>query len=251
MVLILRLTCLEHLMTFDPLNILLLGVALVVLWRLRSVHGTRTGNEKPPVDPFQVSKQGSAPTPDKTGTIIRFPQPQTAEPARESDEEPPPPVWAGFAAAGSELAQTLEKLAASEPMFSPNAFVEGAKAAYEIIIEAFAKADKPALKDLLSKEVFDGFSTAIDNRVAAGNRIEQRFVGIERAVMQGGSLVGSKASITMQFVSEFISATYSRAGEIVDGDPKQIREVTDVWTFEKDVTSRNPNWKLVATQAQA
>ena len=75
-------------------------------------------------------------------------------------------------------------------------------------------------------------------------------MGIDKATIQSASLVGGrKATITLAFVSEMITATYDKAGEVIDGDPKEIREVTDVWTFERDVTSRNPNWKLVATEA--
>jgi hypothetical protein len=114
-----------------------------------------------------------------------------------------------------------------------------------------AKGDKPALKNLLSKDVFDGFAGAIDSRLALGQRVESRFVGIDKAKIQQASLNGRKATITMEFVSELISATYDKAGEVIDGDPKEIRQVTDVWTFERDVGSRDPNWKLVATEAPA
>jgi predicted lipid-binding transport protein (Tim44 family) len=81
--------------------------------------------------------------------------------------------------------------------------------------------------------------------------VESRFVGIDKAAIQSAGLSGKKAVITMEFVSELISATYDKAGQVIDGDPREIREVKDVWTFERDVTSRNPNWKLVATQAPA
>jgi len=239
-------------MTFDPLNILLLAVALVVFWRLKSVLGTRTGTEKPPVD--LLGSKREAPKTGENGTVIRFPQnPADDAPAAPSpqDREPAAPIWTGYAEAGSPLASGLEQLAGSDPSFTPRAFVEGAKVAYEMIVDGFAKGDKAALKNLLSKEVFDGFSRAIEFRTSQGQRVDSRFVGIDKATIQQASLVGRKATITMEFVSELISATYDKAGEVVDGDPKQIREVTDVWTFERDVTSRNPNWKLVATQAPA
>lgn len=238
-------------MTFDPLNLLLLAVALVVFWRLRSVLGTRTGNERSPLDPVETNKADAQKAPEPAGTVIRFPQNDDSEPRRGLEPEPVQPPWAGFAPLGSELAATLEKLVASDTGFTPRSFVEGAKAAYEMVIESFAKGDKDTLRNLLSKEVFDGFSTAIDQREAAGQRVEQRFVGINKATIQSASLVGNKANVTLQFVSELISATYAKSGELVDGDPKLIREVTDVWTFERDVTSRNPNWKLIATQASA
>lgn len=238
-------------MNFDPLNLLLLAVALVVFWRLRSVLGTRTGNERPPAEPFGTKPADARKPGEAAGTVIRFPQNDDAEPRRGLEPEPAEPIWKGYAEQGSELASTIEKMAASDAAFTPRAFVDGAKMAYEMVIEGFAQGDKKTLKNLLSKDVFDGFATAIDAREAAGQKIESRFVGIDKATIKAASLVGSKASITVQFVSELISATYAKSGELVDGDPKEIREVTDVWTFERDVTSRDPNWKLAATQAPA
>ncbi|WP_421693009.1 Tim44/TimA family putative adaptor protein [Aestuariivirga sp.] len=237
-------------MSFDPLNILLLAVALVVFWRLKSVLGTRTGTEKPPFEPFET-KRNETPAQDGPGTVVRFPQNGTQPASAILDQEPPPPVWAGFAEAGSGLATSLEKIVEADPTFSPRAFVEGAKLAYESILDAFAKGDKAALKNLLSKDVFDGFARAIDSRTSLGQRVESRFVGINNATIQQASLSGSRANVTMAFASELITATYDKAGQLVDGDPKQIKDVDDVWTFERDVTSRNPNWKLVATQAPA
>ena len=235
-------------MSFDPLNILLLAVALVVFWRLRSVLGTRTGAEKPPFDLFG-SKRG--PAQDPSGTITRLPE-TTPVPANDAgDRDPPPPVWKGYAEDGSTLAAALGRMAENDPSFTPRSFVDGAKLAYEMIIEAFAKGDKSALKNLLSQDVFDGFAGAIDSRLGQGERVESRFVGIDKARIQQVSLNGRKATITMEFVSELISATYDKAGEVIDGDPKEIRQVTDVWTFEREVGSRDPNWKLVATEAPA
>ncbi len=238
-------------MNFDPLNLLLLAVALVVFWRLRSVLGTRTGNERPPLEPFGTKPADAKKPGDAPGTVIRFPQNEDAEPRRGLEPEPAEPVWKGYAEQGSELAATIARMAESDSSFTPRSFIDGAKMAYEMVIESFAQGDKKTLKNLLSRDVFDGFAAAIDAREAAGQRVEQRFVGIDKATIKAASLIGSKASITMQFVSELISATFAKSGEVVDGDPKEIREVTDVWTFERDVTSRDPNWKLVATQAPA
>lgn len=233
-------------MSFDPLNILLIAVALVVFWRLRSVLGTRTGAEKPPFDLFG-SRRGTGQ--DPAGAISRIPDAPPLPANDQGDREPPPPVWKGYAEDGSPLAATLGRMAESDPTFTPRSFVDGAKLAYEMVVEAFARGDKGALKNLLSKDVLDGFSRVIDTRVSQGQRVESRFVGIDRAILQQASLTGRKASITMEFVSELISATYDRTGQLVDGDPKEIRQVTDVWTFERDVGSRDPNWKLVATEA--
>lgn len=239
-------------MSFDPLNILLLAVALVVFWRLKSVLGTRTGTEKPPFDPFEAKRREQAKPQDEKGSVVQFPKSAAPMPAPvENDREPAPPVWTGYAEAGSELADALQKLSERDPSFTPRSFVEGAKAAYEMIIDGFAKGDKPSLKNLLSKDVFDSFARAIDERAAQGHKVDSRFVGINKAVVQSAVIAGNRASITIEFVSELITATYNKAGDVIDGDPRHVQEVTDVWTFERDVTSRDPNWKLVATQAVA
>lgn len=237
-------------MNLDPLNILLLAVALVVFWRLKSVLGTRTGAEKPPLDSFETKRRETQTGREASDTVLRFPQNAPASTPADNEREPPVPVWTGYAQPGSELAAALEEIAEADPSFTPRSFVEGAKMAYEMIVEAFAKSDKVALKNLLSREVFESFARVIDERQSQGHRVESRFVGIDKATIQSASLVGGrKAMITMAFISELITATYDKAGDVIEGDPKAIREVTDVWTFERDVSSRNPNWKLVATEA--
>jgi predicted lipid-binding transport protein (Tim44 family) len=184
---------------------------------------------------------------DGRDNVVRLPQGSQGT-GSDGDREPAPPVWQGYADAGSPLATGLERVAGSDASFSPRSFLEGAKIAYEMIIDSYAKGDKTSLKNLLSKEVFDGFAQAIDSREAEGQRVESRVVGIDKAAIRAAALTGSRASVTVEFVSELISATYDRSNNVIDGDPRQIREVTDVWTFERDVTSRNPNWKLVSTQ---
>jgi len=235
---------------FDPFNLLLIGIALVIFWRLRSVLGSRTGNERPPFDPYAATRRTEAAPEKAPGTVLRFPQEQPVEPV-SSTAEPPLPVWAGYAQEGSPLADAITKLSEADPNFTPKSFIDGAKLAYEMIVDAFAKGDKAALKDLLSKDVYDGFVTAIDARAAAGQTVDSRFVGIDKADLKEVELEGKRAWVTMKFVSEIISVTRAKDGSIIDGDPKDIREITDVWTFERDITSRDPNWKLSATEAGA
>lgn len=237
-------------MAFDPFNLLLLAIAVIVFWRLRSVLGSRTGNERPPFDPLgsRSAKTGTAPE-AANGNVLRLPREDGVEPPRPQDpEEAAKPVWDGFAEAGSSLAKGLEEIAAADRTFTPKSFLDGGKLAYEMIVEAFARGDRQTLKPLLSKEVYDGFARVIDAREARGERIDQRFVGIDKAAIKSATLQGRKARITLRFVSELISATLSKAGQVIDGDPREIREITDVWTFERDVTARDPNWKLVATE---
>lgn len=241
-------------MAFDPLNLLLLAIAIVVFWRLRSVLGTRTGTERPPVEPYAPVRKNDGPGEPEAanGNVLRFPKEETAaHPPAAGQTEAPEPIWTGFAEAGSAVALGLEAIADSDRNFTPKSFADGAKLAYEMIIDAFARGDRTALKNLLSREVFDGFSRAIDQREAAGHKVDQRFVGIDKATIAAAGTSGKKASITMRFVSELISATLAKDGTVIDGDLKEIREITDVWTFERDLNSRDPNWKLVSTEEPA
>ena len=170
---------------------------------------------------------------------------------REAGEEDVKPIWTGFAEAGSPVAAGLEQIAAADGNFTPKSFVDGAKLAYEMIIEAFARGDRQKLTPLLSKQVLDGFSQAISEREQAGQRVEQRFVGIDKAAIVQATAEAKRAVITMRFVSELISATYTKDGALIEGDPKLIKEITDVWTFERDLGSRDPNWKLISTEDPA
>jgi predicted lipid-binding transport protein (Tim44 family) len=219
----------------DPLNLVLLIVAAIVAWRLWSVLGTKTGLEKPPVI-FQPSPEKSAST--------------ASDPVLEGEvlePESKKPIWFGHAKEGSELANGLDAIASRTPGFTASSFIRGANAAYEMVLEAYAKADKASLKPLLSKELFDSFAGAIDNRNTEGQTMTFQFVGVKSATMKRAALTGTKAQVEIDFAAEMISATHDKAGQLVDGDAKSIRTVTDLWTFERDVTSKDPNWKLVAT----
>ena len=228
---------------FDPLNILLLAVAVVVFWRLRAVLGRRTGNERPPLDPANGNRK-----PEVQGNVITLPPRDNGPPRPVADDGPKPPVWSGYAAEGSPAAAGLEAIAASDASFTPGEFISGAKAAYEMIVTAFAEGDKATLKNLLSKDVLDGFAGAIDARASAGEKLEQRFVGIEKAAIASAALSGRRATITVDFLSQLIAATRNAAGEVIEGDAQHVRNIEDSWTFERDTGSRDPNWKLVATE---
>jgi predicted lipid-binding transport protein (Tim44 family) len=229
---------------FDPLNLLILAIAVVVILRLRSVLGKRTGNERPPVDPYAAQRR--ADKPQTPGNIINLPQRENA-PENPVLQAPAEPVWTGYAEAGTSVAKGLEKIAAADSQFSAKIFIDGAKVAYEMVVTAFAQGDRQSLKNLVSRDVYEGFANAIDEREKAGQILESRFVGIDKADLVAADLKGKRASITLRFIAEFISATLNKVGEVIEGDPKQVRQITDVWTFERDTSSRDPNWKLVAT----
>jgi len=114
---------------------------------------------------------------------------------------------------------------------------------------AFAQGDEETLKNLLGDDVFDGFSRAISEREERGEKHESNLVGIDKADIIEAEVKNRIAYVTVKFVSDLVSVTRDSDGEVVEGDPKKVREVTDIWTFARDTTSRNPNWKLVATEA--
>ncbi|MBS7543607.1 Tim44/TimA family putative adaptor protein [Ancylobacter oerskovii] len=242
---------------FDIYTIIFLALAVFIFIRLRSVLGQRTGRERPPYDPYSRRDAAKAPAGVESGAdkVINFPDrkgdpagaPVPAEPADES--EPAPPRWAGVAEIGSAVANGLDAIAAQDRDFDAKHFVTGARAAYEMIVVAFAEGDRSTLKDLLAKDVYDGFAAAIAEREQRGEKMETRFVGIEKADLVEASVKGRTAQITVRFLSQLISVTRDRNGQTVDGDPEMVADVTDVWTFSRDLGARDPNWKLVATEA--
>ena len=114
---------------------------------------------------------------------------------------------------------------------------------------AFAEGNEAELKQLLGAEVYDGFSRAIRDRQSRGEKMESSLVGIDKADTIEAEVKDRTAYVTVKFVSELVSVTRDADGEVIEGDPKKVREVTDIWTFAREVASRNPNWKLVATEA--
>lgn len=235
---------------FDIYTLLFLVLAVVIFIRLRSVLGRRTGNERPPYDPYSSpdAKQGAP-----EGTVVALPRGRNAD-APGGDETGPTPEdieerLERFAKADSPLGKSLTALIKADPGFDPTQFIDGAKMAYEMIVAAFAEGDENTLKQLLGEDVLDGFSRAITERDSRGETHQTTLVGIDKADIIEAELKDSQAFVTVKFVSELISVTRDSGGEIVDGDPKKVREVTDIWTFARDIDSRNPNWKLVATEA--
>ncbi|MEP2703690.1 MAG: Tim44/TimA family putative adaptor protein [Roseibium sp.] len=239
---------------FDPLNLVLMGLAVFILFRLRSVLGKRTGDERPPFDPYSKPDQtnGQAngqdniiPLPNQGGQASDGYEDIHAE-QREEDGEI---VIDKVAPAGSALNNALKQILSVDRSFEPEQFVEGAQSAYEMIVMAFAEGDKNSLKNLLSSDVFEGFSAAIDDRESRNETIESTFVGIDKAEIVEAALKGTTSQVTVKIHSQLISATRDKDGEVVDGDPAKVTEVIDIWTFARDTTSRDPNWKLVATES--
>ncbi len=235
--------------SFDITTLIFIVLAIFVIWRLRSVLGQKTGNEQPPFDPLSRRdaplRPGNAPA-DQDNNVVRLPGANGTRPAAEVQTAD---RWKGIAEAGTPTAQALDGIAKAEPTFDPAAFLEGAKAAYEMIVTAFAQGDRKTLKDLLSKEVYDGFERAITERERRGETVETTFVSIDKAEIAGAEIHGKTGQVVVRFLSKLITATRDPSGAVVDGSPDTVADVTDVWTFARTLGSRDPNWQLVATEA--
>lgn len=234
---------------FDIYTIIFLALAVFIFLRLRSVLGQRTGRERPPYDPY--SARDAAVRSPATDKVVTLPQ-RPAEPASTRPVEVPPPSadrWKGVADSGSSTASGLDAIVAADPSFDVKHFITGARAAYDMIVTAFAEGDRRQLRNLLSREVYDGFDAAITEREGRGETAETRFVSIDGSTIASAELRARTAQITIRFVSKLISATRERSGNVIEGNAEKVTDVTDVWTFARDISSRDPNWKVVATEA--
>ncbi|MBR1223527.1 MULTISPECIES: Tim44/TimA family putative adaptor protein [unclassified Bradyrhizobium] len=229
----------------DIYTIIFLALAVFIFLRLRSVLGQRTGGERPPYDraaPNVVQRtQDNNVVPMPGAVIDQTPLAPTADVAPATDR------WKGIAEAGTPLAQGLDALVAQDSSFDPRHFLSGARSAYEMIVLAFANGDRRALKDLLSSEVYESFDSVIKDREKHEQKTETRFVSIDKAELVGAEARDKAAQLTVRFVSQMISVTRDKTGAIVDGTPDKVADITDVWTFARDTSSRDPNWKLVGT----
>ena len=243
----------------DFMTLIFLVAAVLIFIKLRSVLGRRTGDETTRYERYRSERaaaeaQAEAKTQAKAdGKVVTLPRREretaaAATPAREPDADRAQRMTQ-FAAANSTLARGFIEIAAADRNFEPPDFLRGAKAAYEMIVMAFAEGNRAQLKDLLSPEVFEGFAAALDDRSARKETVEQSFVGIKTAEISDAELRGPIAHVTVKFLSELITATRNAAQDVVTGDPKRVKEVTDIWTFARDVGASTPNWRLVATQA--
>jgi predicted lipid-binding transport protein (Tim44 family) len=216
---------------FDVL--VLAMIAGVIFLRLFSVLGRRTGNERPPQERY-----GLNPPAQGADNVVNLPERSTQR-AQAAIEKPLDP-----------LARGLLDIKLADRTFDADHFLSGARHAYEMIVTAFAAGDRAALRPLLSGEVLNAFEEVIAGRENRGEKVEFTFVGLKDAKVVAASLKGRVADVTVSFAAQFVSATEDASGAVVDGDPKAVREVTDVWSFERDVRAGDPNWTLVATSGE-
>lgn len=213
--------------------IVLAAIALILVLRLRSVLGTRSGYEKP---------EGlSRPRP---GLPSRAPAPLDVAEAEETDAD-----LAAHAQPGSPSFRALAAIRAAEPDFDVDRFLDGAKQAYEMIVTSYESGDLSPVAGFVAPEVREGFEQAIADRRAKGLTLEARFIGIRdcRIAEARFDPATAMAEISIAFTAERVSVVRDRAGRVVEGDPNAVRRQTDTFTFERRVGSPDPNWTLVAT----
>lgn len=217
-------------------------VAAFLVFRLRSVLGKRTGNERPPHDPYARRDDAAAGRPDAAeanddDTVVSLPD--RSAPAEPKSDIPD----------GTPATDGLKSIQAADSNFSVNEFIEGARMAFEMIVTSFASGERDTLRPLLSDEVYENFAGAIVEREGRGETMEMTLVGIREAEVLEATMDGRVAFVTTKIVSEQIEVVRDAAGEPVSGDPTKVTTVTDIWTFARNTRSRNPNWTLVATEA--
>ena len=226
---------------FDVPTIVFAVLAVFVLWKLWSVLGAQNGKRRPAQDAMPklavpVDKEAMA------SNVVPLPGVVVDQTVPSAER------WAGIAQPGSALAGGLEAIAASDPGFVAPTFLNGAGKAYEMIVTAFAAGDRKALKGLLAPEVFDSFSGAISTREARREKVEMTFVSLDKAAIEDAQFKIPVAQITVRFLAKLISVTRSSEGVVVDGSPDKVSDMVDIWTFARDTNSRDPNWKLIATE---
>jgi predicted lipid-binding transport protein (Tim44 family) len=219
-----------------PVDLILFGmIAAFLVLRLRSILGRRTGFERPPVQqPYQPPGAGPAGTPP--GPIIEG----RAEPGEPTVTRPVPDP-------GSPLGQTLARMKAVDHNFDPAAFLAGAEKAFRIIVAAFSSGDRQALRNLVGDDVFQSFDQAITVREQAGHTQVSEIKDVPAAEIEQADLRGTVGQIAVHFVSDQTSLTRDRSGQPVAGTDA-VTEITDIWTFERDLSARDPTWRLTSVR---
>lgn len=210
--------------------LVLAGVAIFLILKLRSVLGTRDGFEK---------QNDPKPLPGGTPNRRGF----------EVIEGGPDRDITDHASEDSDAARALAAMKLIEPSFNVSGFLQGARGAYEMILSAFAKGDLDRIRPFLSPEVAESFAGVIADRKARGLILTSELLGIRELALHGAEFnrATNEAEISVRFLGEVISTTRDTAGEVVEGDPKHARKQKDIWTFARTMGANDPNWQLVAT----
>lgn len=204
----------------DPTLIVFIALSAFIAYRLYSVLGARTGEERQrDVDGLQRARSEASPLVEEE---LRAPAPPPVSPA-------------------------AEPLRAADAQFDEKSFLEGARGAYELIVEAFASGDLKSIRRFISPAVYEAFRSAIADRDGSGRRTDLKFVGIERAQIASSRVEDGHLIAVVDFISNQVRVTHDANGAVVEGDPSRIDLVKDRWTFKRPLNSSDPNWTLIAT----
>lgn len=194
--------------------ILFASIAAFFALRLYMMLGKRTGHEPRPATAPREAEQA-----DESRAKLR-------------------PAFTGPAAAG------MEAIRAADGVFDPQAFLGGARGAYEMIVNAYADGDRDALSNLLAPKVLERYVAAIDAREAAGHKQISDLVKLESAKIEEAGVADGVAHVTVRYVAELATGVTDAEGAVVDGDPSQIHRAEELWTFERRTDAADPNWVL-------
>lgn len=209
--------------------LVLAGIAIFLVLKLRSVLGSRDGFEKPP-----VAKDAPEPANRRGFEVIE------GGPDHDIIDHVPE---------GSASAKALAAMKRAEPSFEVTPFLNGARQAYEMILMAFERGDLTQIRDFLSDDVEASFAEVIADREARGLTIEAQFIGLKELALEEATYdqASGMGELTVRFMGELTQAVRDKSGEIVEGDLKTVKRQRDVWTFARKMGSDDPNWQLVAT----
>jgi predicted lipid-binding transport protein (Tim44 family) len=218
-------------------------VALFVAYKLRSVLGMRQDSER---------QRGGLLAP-----LRRVPSPSAAPVAQPDGAasvlapQPAADRWKGVADANPAVWTGLDAVVTADRSFSPQGFLSGARIAYDMVVHAFAAGDTATLRNLVTPEAFANFDNAIRSRAAAGQTMTTTVVSIDDAAIVGAQLADTMAQLKVRFAAKLASVTRDAQGAVVDGSPNAVADHIDLWTFARDIRSRNPNWMLTATESES
>ena len=223
---------------FQFADVVILAVlAGFIAFRLYSVLGRRTGNERTRDDQLRMPDARTSPKPAAKDNVVALPE-RSASPGTATGNAAP-------------VSRALLDIKLHDRNFDSDHFLSGARAAYEMIVTAFARGERDVLRPLLSDEVFETFEHAIKEREAKKERVEFTFLSLKSARITAAELKGQTAEVTVAFNSQVMLAGYDPGGALIEGDANTPHDIVEYWTFARDTRSGNPNWSLVSTSAQS
>lgn len=225
---------------FQFLDIILFAmVAAFLVLRLRSVLGRRAGRQDRPRDVSAKRRKES----EGEGNVIEL-----ADRTDRADGDAPEDV-ASDAESDDPLVAGIARIRLADPNFDVDQFAAGARSAFEMVVHAFATGDSGTLRSLLNEEVAENFQNAITERLEAGETLETTVISIKSTDVIEAEIDGRQAALTVKFVSEQVNVTRDTEGRVIEGDPNQVTDITDIWTFARNTRGRDPNWKLIETRS--